>query len=98
MLSVAMRKRLAEGPQVLRQAYMRRLLEAVTIDHHSVGLEGSPAVLETLARYGTSKSCAEVLSSAQGWRPREEEAANSRNVDKLDFFRLLRGIYCITSL
>jgi site-specific DNA recombinase len=72
VLSVAMRKRLAEGPQELRQAYMRLLLEAVTIDHHSVRLEGSPAVLEKLARNGPSKSCAEVLSFAQGWRPRED--------------------------
>ena len=67
-LSMEMRKRLAEGPQELRQAYMRLLLEGVTIGHHEVRLEGSPAVLEKLARNGASKSCAEVLSFAQGWR------------------------------
>ena len=37
-----MRKRLAEGPQELRQAYMRLLLEGVTVGHHEVRLEGSP--------------------------------------------------------
>jgi hypothetical protein len=68
-LSVAMRKRLVEGPQELRQAYMRLILENVVVGHHDVHLEGSPAVLERLARNGPSKSCAEVLSFAQGWRP-----------------------------
>ena len=71
-LSMEMRKRLAEGPQELRQAYMRLLLEGVTVGHHEVRLEGSPAVLEKLARNGAAKSCAEVLSFAQGWRPPRE--------------------------
>ena len=35
-LSVAMQKRLAEGPPELRQAYMRLILDSVTIDHHDV--------------------------------------------------------------
>jgi site-specific DNA recombinase len=67
-----MRKRLAEGPPELRQAYMKLLLEGVIVSHHEVRLEGSPAVLEKLAQNGASKSCAEVLSFAQGWRPRED--------------------------
>lgn len=67
-LSMEMRKRLAEGPTALRQAYMKLLLEGVTVGHHEVRLEGSSAVLEKLARNGASKSCAEVLSFAQGWR------------------------------
>jgi site-specific DNA recombinase len=33
-LSMEMRKRLAEGPQELRQAYMKLLLEGVTVGHH----------------------------------------------------------------
>ena len=32
-LSVAMQKRLAEGPPELRQAYLRLILDSVTIDH-----------------------------------------------------------------
>ena len=68
-LSVEMRKRLAEGPQELRQAYMRLILSTVTVGQHNVRLEGSPAVLEDLARKGASKSLPEVLSFAQGWRP-----------------------------
>jgi site-specific DNA recombinase len=71
-LSMGMRKRLAEGPQELRQAYMRLLLEGVTVGHREVRLEGSPAILEKLAQNGASQSCAEVLSFAQGWRPRED--------------------------
>ena len=71
-LSMEMRKRLAEGPQELGQAYMKLLLEGVTVSHHEVRLEGSPAILEKLAQNGASKSCAEVLSFAQGWRPRED--------------------------
>jgi site-specific DNA recombinase len=71
-LSMEMRKRLAEGPPELRQAYMKLLLEGVTVSHHEVRLEGSPAILEKLARNGALKSCAEVLSFAQGWRPRED--------------------------
>jgi DNA invertase Pin-like site-specific DNA recombinase len=67
-LSAQMRKRLAEGPPHLRQAYMRLLLETVAVGHHDVRLEGSPAILERLARNGASNSCAEVLSFAQGWR------------------------------
>lgn len=71
-LSMEMRKRLAEGPPELRQAYMKLLLEGVTVSNHEVRLEGSPAILEKLAQNGASKSCAEVLSFAQGWRPRED--------------------------
>jgi hypothetical protein len=33
-LSLAMQKRLSEGPPELRQAYMRLILDLVTIDHH----------------------------------------------------------------
>lgn len=36
-----MRKRLAEGPRELRQAYMKLFLEGVTVGHHEVRLEGS---------------------------------------------------------
>ena len=49
-LSMEMRKRLAEGPPELRQAYMRLLLVGVTVGHHEVRLEGSPAILEKLAQ------------------------------------------------
>jgi len=42
-LSMEMRKRLAKGPPELRQAYMRLLLENVTVDHDSIRLEGSPS-------------------------------------------------------
>jgi site-specific DNA recombinase len=71
-LSMEMRHRLAEGPPELRQAYMKLLLEAVTVDHHTVRLEGSPAVLEKLASRGLSKSSPEVLSFVREWRPRED--------------------------
>jgi len=71
-LSVAMQKRLAEGPPELRQAYMRLILDSVTIDHNDVRLEGLPVVLEKLSQTGASKSLPEVLSFAQEWRPRED--------------------------
>lgn len=72
VLSMEMRKRLAEGPADLRQAYMRLLLDNVTVDHDSVRLEGSPAILERLASRGLSKSSPEVLSFVREWRPRED--------------------------
>lgn len=71
-LSMEMCRRLADGPPELRQAYMRLLLDRVTVDHHSVRLEGSPAVLEKLANRGLPKSSPEVLSFVQEWRPRED--------------------------
>jgi site-specific DNA recombinase len=71
-LSIEMRRRLAEGPQELRQAYMKLLLDSVTVDHLSIRLEGSPAILEKLANRGPSKSSPEVLSFVQEWRPRED--------------------------
>ena len=51
----------ADGPPELRQAYMKLLLEGVTVSHHEVRLEGSPAILEKLAQNGAPMSCAEVL-------------------------------------
>ena len=71
-LSLAMQKRLAEGPPELRQAYMRLILDSVIIDHNDVRLEGPPVVLEKLSQTGASKSLPEVLSFAQEWRPRED--------------------------
>ena len=68
-LSMEMRRRLAEGPPELRQAYMRLLLDRVTVDHDTVRLEGSPAILEKLANHRPSKSTTEVLSLVQEWRP-----------------------------
>jgi hypothetical protein len=67
-LSMEMRKRLVDGPQELRQAYMKLLLEGVTVGHHEAKLEGSLAVLEKLTQNGAPKSCAEVLYFAQEWR------------------------------
>jgi hypothetical protein len=63
-LSVAMRKRLADGPQQLRQAYMRLILDMVMVGAHEIRLEGPPAALERLARDGASSSLPEVLSFA----------------------------------
>jgi site-specific DNA recombinase len=68
-LSLEIRRRLADGPPELRQAYMRLLLDQVTVDHHSVRLEGSPAILEKLASRGLPNSSPEVLSFVQEWRP-----------------------------
>jgi hypothetical protein len=67
-----MRRRLAEGPAELRQAYMRLLLDRVTVDHHRILLEGSPVVLEKLANRGLPNSSPEVLFFVQEWRPRED--------------------------
>jgi hypothetical protein len=63
--------------QEMRQAYMKLLLEAVTVDHHSVRLEGSPAILEKLAARGPSMSSPEVLSFVREWRPREDSNLRS---------------------
>lgn len=71
-LALQMRQRLSEGPPDLRQAYMRLLLDRVTIDHHSIRLEGSPVILEKLANRGLSKSTPEVLSFVQEWRPQRD--------------------------
>jgi site-specific DNA recombinase len=71
-LSIAMRKRLADGPPQLRQAYMRLILQSVTVGANEIRLEGPPAALERLAQNGPSSSLPEVLSFAQEWRPRED--------------------------
>jgi len=76
VLSAAMRKRLAEGPPELRQAYMRLLLVSVTVDRQTVRLEGSPAVVERLAQTGVSDLCPDVLYLVQGWRPAVDESEN----------------------
>ena len=68
VLSVQMRKRLAEGPPELRQAYMRLILDTVMVDHHEVHLDGPPVILEKLARAGAINALPEVLSFAQEWR------------------------------
>lgn len=67
-----MRRRLADGPPEMRQAYMKLPLDTVTVDHHSIRLEGSPTILEKLASRGLSKSSPEVLSFVREWRPRED--------------------------
>jgi hypothetical protein len=67
-LSMEMRRRLAEGSPELRQSYMKLLLEAATVDHHSIRLEDSPAILEKLASRGPSMSSPEVLSLVREWR------------------------------
>lgn len=67
-LSIAMRKRLADGPPELRQAYMRLIQQSVTVGAHEIWLEGPPAALERLAQSGRSSSLPEVLSLAQEWR------------------------------
>jgi hypothetical protein len=69
-LSVQMRERLADGPPELRQAYMKLILSRVMVDCCEVRLEGSKAVLERITETGVSDSLPEVLSFAQGWRPR----------------------------
>jgi hypothetical protein len=72
-LSMEMRKRLAEGPPELRQAYMRLLLENVTVDYDNIRLEGSPVIREKLASRGcqsrlSSLFCSGVASS-RGFEP-----------------------------
>jgi hypothetical protein len=41
---------------------MRLLLEGVSVGHHEVRLEGSPAILEKLAQNDALKWCAEGFS------------------------------------
>ena len=77
-LSMAMQKRLAEGPPELRQAYMRLILDSVTIDHNDVRIEGPPVILEKLAQTGASKSLPEVLSFGQEWRAGVDKGENWR--------------------
>jgi hypothetical protein len=55
---------------------MKLLLEAVTVDHHTVRLEGSPAILEKLASRGPSKSSPEVLSFVREWRAGVDKREN----------------------
>ena len=75
--ALALQMQLAEVPPELRQAYMRLILDPVTIDHHDVRLEGPLVVLEKLSQTGASKSLPEVLSFAREWRARED--SNGRN-------------------
>jgi len=63
-----MQQRLVEGPPELRQAYMRLILDTVTVDHHVVHLDGPPVILEKLTETGAIKALPEVLSFAQEWR------------------------------
>ena len=63
-----MRRRLADGPAELRQAYMRLLVDHVTVDHHSVPPGRLPAALVKLANRGLPNSSPEVLSFVQEWR------------------------------
>ena len=72
LLSTQMGKRLAEGPPELRQAYMRLILDTVTVDHHEAHLEGPPAVLEKLPQTGEINALPEVLSFSEERRPRED--------------------------
>ena len=72
---------LAEVPPELRQAYMRLILDPVTIDHHDVRLEGPLVVLEKLSQTGASKSLPEVLSFAREWRAREDSNGQELNAD-----------------
>ena len=72
---------LAEVPPELRQAYMRLILDSVTIDHHDVRLEGPLVVLEKLSQTGASKSLPEVLSFAREWRAREDSNGQELNAD-----------------
>jgi hypothetical protein len=65
LLSMQMKKRLAVGPPELRQAYMRLILDTVTVDHHEIHLEGRPAILKRLAQTGEINALPEVLSFAQ---------------------------------
>jgi hypothetical protein len=71
-LSMEMRRRSADGPPELRQAYMRFPLDRDTVDHHSVCLERSPAILEKLSNRGLPNSSPEVLSFVQEWCPGED--------------------------
>ena len=67
-----LRKRLLDGPQELRQAYMKRLLKGVTVGHHEVRL-GDPGRLGEVDAERHVKSCAQKFSLfAQGWRLRED--------------------------
>ena len=63
-LSVQMRRRLAEGPPELRQAYISLILSRVVVDRSEVRLEGSKAILDRIAQTGASDSLPEVLSFA----------------------------------
>jgi site-specific DNA recombinase len=67
-----MRKRLAEGPPELRQAYMKLFLEKAEIDGAETRLTGSKVLLAKFARTGGVFSVPEVLTYVREWRPREE--------------------------
>ena len=77
-LSSQMQQRLAGGPPELRQAYMRPILDSVTVDHHDVRIEGPPVILEKLTQAGASIALPDVLSFAQDWRPQRDSNPRRR--------------------
>ncbi len=67
-----MRKRFADGPPELWQAYMKLLLEKAEIDGVETRLTGSKVLLAKFAETGGAFSVPEVLTYVREWRPREE--------------------------
>ena len=63
-----MRKRLADGPPELRQAYMKLFLEKAEIDGAETRLTGSKVLLAKFARTGGVFSVPEVLTYVREWR------------------------------
>lgn len=71
-LCAEMRKRFADGPPELRQAYMRLFLEKAEIDGAEARLTGSKALLAKFVETGGVFSVPEVLTYVREWRPRED--------------------------
>jgi hypothetical protein len=76
------------------------LLDQVTVDRHSVRLEGSPAILEKLASRGLPNSSPGVLSVVQEWRAipvrRENFCAQVRRANCANFSGRAAKLYLAT--
>jgi hypothetical protein len=75
-LCAEMRKRFADGPPELRQAYMKLLLEKAEIDGVETRLTGSNALLAKFAETGGAFSVPEVLTYVREWRAASDEDEN----------------------
>jgi DNA invertase Pin-like site-specific DNA recombinase len=76
-LCAEMRKRFAEGPPELRQAYMKLLLEKAEVDGVETRLTGSKVLLAKFAETGGAFSVPEVLTYVREWRAVAGEAGHN---------------------
>jgi len=71
-LCAEMRRRLAEGPPELRQAYMKLFLEKAELDGDRIKVCGSKALLAKFVETGGAFNAPAVLAYVREWRARRD--------------------------